>query len=62
MTFWVLSQACKVLARTKTVVALTADGRTDPIAQAQKVELDLLITNERIGDSLEDEELGEENL
>ncbi|KAI2494242.1 Reverse transcriptase (RNA-dependent DNA polymerase) [Fragilaria crotonensis] len=57
MTFWVLPQSCKVLARS-TVVPLTEDELADPLVQARVVELDLSI-KEKIGDSLIDDEIDE---
>jgi hypothetical protein len=50
MTFWVLQQTCKVLARS-TVWSLTADDKADPAVQALMVDLDSLIRS-KIGDSL----------
>jgi hypothetical protein len=55
MTFWVLPQSCKGLARS-TVVPLTADKESDPVVRARIVELDLSI-KEKIGHTLDDKEL-----
>ena len=58
MTFWVLPASCKVLARS-TVTPLTEDEMADPIVKARILELDLAI-KERIGDSIEDDNVDEE--
>jgi hypothetical protein len=55
MTFWVLSQSCKVLARSS-VSALTDNELADPAVQARMVELDASI-REKIGDSISEEEV-----
>ena len=57
MTFWVLPQSCKILARS-TVVPLNDDELSDPIIKARIVELDLSI-KEKIGDTLIDDEIDE---
>jgi hypothetical protein len=58
MTFWVLPQSCKVLARS-TVTSLTDDELSDPVVKARMVELDLSIKN-KIGDTLVDEDIDDE--
>jgi hypothetical protein len=60
MTFWVLPQTCKVLARS-TVWSLTADDKADPAVQALMVDLDSSI-HSKIGDSLPDNEVDPELL
>ena len=60
MTFWVLPQSCKVLARS-TVTAVTEDELSDPIIQGRIAELDLSIKS-KIGDALKDDEIDEELL
>jgi hypothetical protein len=55
MTFWVLPQSCKVLARSS-VSSLTDDELADPSVQARMAELDASI-REKIGDSVSEEEI-----
>jgi hypothetical protein len=55
MTFWVLPQSCKVLARSS-VSSLTDDELADPSVQARMAELDASI-REKIGDSISNEEV-----
>jgi hypothetical protein len=55
MTFWVLPQSCKVLARSS-VSSLTDDELADPSVQARMAELDASI-HEKIGDSISDAEV-----
>jgi hypothetical protein len=62
MTFWVLPQTCKVLARS-TVWSLTADDKADPVVQALlMVDLDSSIHSSKIGDLLPDNEVDPELL
>ena len=58
MTFWVLPASCKVIARS-TVVSLSEDERADPVVQQRMAELDLSV-KEKIGDTLEENELDPE--
>ena len=55
MTFWVLPQSCKVLARSS-VSSCTDDELADPSVQARMAELDASI-REKIGDSIPDAEV-----
>jgi hypothetical protein len=55
MTFWVLPNTCKVLARS-TVWSLTDDEKADPLVQAQMANLDVSIC-EKIGDSVSKKEI-----
>ena len=58
MTFWVLPQTCRVLARS-TVTSLTEDELSDPVVKARIVDLDLSI-KAKMGDSLKDDEIDED--
>jgi hypothetical protein len=60
MTFWVLPQTSKVLARS-TVWSLTVDDKADPAVQALMVDLDSSIRS-KIGDSLPDNKVDPELL
>lgn len=61
LTFWILPESCRVIARS-TVWSLTEDETADPIVQSRMAELDLSISA-KIGDSVSDDiidpELGE---
>jgi hypothetical protein len=58
MTFWILPQSCKVLARS-TVTPLTEDELKNPEIQGMLAELDISIKS-KIGDTLADNEIDNE--
>jgi hypothetical protein len=59
MTFWILpASSCKVIARS-TVTSLSDNKKADLVVQQQMAELDLSV-KEKIGDTLQDDELDPE--
>ena len=60
MTFWVLPQSCRVVARS-TVTPLTDDELSSLVVQGRIAELDMAI-KAKIGDTLKDAEIDEELL
>jgi hypothetical protein len=60
MTFWVLPQSCRVVARS-TVTPLTDDKLSSPVVQGRIAELDMAI-KAKIGDTLKDAEIDQELL